>query len=234
MDIHVDAWQWFTLKERRQSKIWESILSFSHSTHRDNDYLKAIWKCLLLNIFKSHLYSMYQSKDTRWLWHMNNQTGLFQGWFNTVSELKLSHILKLTSLVCCPVIQHAIFPLFGNTGIPTPTRLRSSYLPLWMYVPREAITEATRGQLCLLILYSNRKWLKAVSALCVCLPRSLQRASVSVYGGKVQTRLSLLPSESGNITEQPTDRRQSEMTLHEDIIMALHTGDTSFYSGGWG
>lgn len=50
---------------------------------------------------------------------------------------------------------------------------------------------------------------------------------MSVYGGKVQTRLSLLPSESGNITEQPTDRRQSVRTLNEDIIMALHTGDTS-------
>lgn len=29
--------------------------------------------------------------------------------------------------------------------------------------------------------YSNRRWLKAVSAFCVCLPRSLQQASVSVY-----------------------------------------------------
>lgn len=59
------------------------------------------------------------------------------------------------------------------------------------------------------LLYNNRRRLRAASAIHMCMPRSLQQASVSLCGAKVQTRLTPMPAWS-DILEHPGEGKKKK------------------------
>lgn len=135
--------------------------------------------------------------------------------FNTIKNVvssRLFYIISLSASISVWLMHRMIWATLCN----------GSYHPVCMWVcvsqRLQCCCRSGRGQPCLPGLYSNRRWLKAVSALSASACRGhFSRPVCQSTGGKVQTGLSQLPSQSDSLAERPAERRPGVTTLKEDI-----------------